>query len=755
VEHVRRSIALIVMALVATLLPIGQPSAVAGDPHPVEDASPTPAPTMSPATPEPSATPAPASAHPSETPVAPSASPPPEPPVQPSLAVVPDVAPTAGPADPQGPVVDLTSTTIYMNGVPDPGVVNQQSTIQVILWPVPDGGTVSLLVDGIVVSTQEAIVTYPNLYWTPSSVGTHEVVATFDGTAQFAASSSSISTVQVIPPYPTSVVMTAAPDPVVRNEPVQLEATVTPDPGVGNVEFWMDGIGPEDGGTLIGTGGLVAGSTSVAATISAVGTHTIWARFAGNADWSPKLSEFTHLRVDGDVMSASVALASDPNPAGPTTATVTLSSDPGGGVIRWSWYADDYAATEVPVGTGGVTTLNLGSLPAGTYHLYVHFLGNGTFGAAQTDLQFLTKNPSTIVASANRTMATAGELPVVLSATVTTGNEEGRTISFLDDVGGVVVTLATLPVDPYSNSVTYSSNKLRVGVHSIRARYNGTTWTLPSTSAPLAVTVARDTAVHATFKTSVPTFYAYKDGFRDTVALAGVLDEGATITIRAYNSSGTLKRTWSLGTRKAGKYSVTWNGRTSGGTALPAGRYRVKASFKDARGNTRSITGYTTISWRQATWKTATTVTRYGDQLSYYATVDGHLYYSPDYSRGRTMFSEYINSYCSPDCIEIYGTTSFSFTSTALDYRSAVITVYGHGYEDYNSGTVFLVNPTTGGWSSRGAAPEYVSKISYSVPRSYISSTRKARIVIWCTEDMGDAVDIHYLKLTYQYAVWK
>ena len=51
----------------------------------------------------------------------------------------------------------------------------------------------------------------------------------------------------------------------------------------------------------------------------------------------------------------------------------------------------------------------------------------------------------------------------------------------------------------------------------------------------------------------------------------------------------------------------------------PAGRYTVKASFKDTTGHSRTITTHATISWRKAVWKSGTLVTHYGDQLAYYA----------------------------------------------------------------------------------------------------------------------------------------
>ena len=647
------------------------------------------------------------------------------------------------------PSPDPTPTPVTVHVDDNQFTVKTTASFWVMLSPAPDGGTVSLAIDGVVVDTQPVSTGLTYVSWTPAKTGVFKAIATFSGTAAYAAATSAPATLTVVPPVPYGVTVATTSYEVPRNTPTQLTATVTPDPGPGTVEFRYEG-------DLVGTGTLLGGKATYSATFTTVGYHGVTATFTGNADWSPRRSDILAVYVLGDAIGLALSLPADPLPAGPVTATATLSADPGGGVVRWSWGPNDYNSTELPVGPQGVTTLDLGVLRAGYYHLYAHFLGYGTMGEASTDLAFTVKDASATTLTANRTSATAGELPVIVTATVASPIEDGRTVTFLDDVGGVLVTLATLPVDPSTGAASYSSNALRVGIHAIRAQYNGSAWTLPSTSSPIAVTVVKDTAVHATFTPSLATFYPYREGFRDTVSLGGVLDERATVTIRVYASSGSLKRTWSLGTKAAGRYSASWNGRTVGGTALSAGRYTVRASFKDARGNTRTITANATISWRQATWKSVTVI-RYGDQLTYAAdAVDGRLYYSPDYGRGRTLFSAYYNHNCSPDCAWITGTAAFTLSSSALAYRYTRIGFEGHTYQDYNAGTAFLLRPGTSAWESPSPLPDYLGMgWGVAVSSTFISPARQVKLVLWCSEEQGAAFDVHYLKLTYQYAIWK
>ena len=399
----------------------------------------------------------------------------------------------------------------------------------------------------------------------------------------------------------------------------------------------------------------------------------------------------------------------------------------------------------------------LGDLTAGPYYLTVSFSGYGQYGGAQAETSFTVLRTAAVVLVADRTSAVQGERPVMFSAVVSGHDGWSGTVTLLEEVAGSVVELGPVAYTASDGKAAYSTSALRVGTHSIRARFNGIDGVfVPALSEPIALTVAADTSVHATFKPSASTFYAYKDGYRDTVSLGGILDETATVTIRVYSSSGSIKRTFSLGKKPIGSYSATWNGRTAAGTAVASGRYTVRASFKDAKGHTRTITGSTTVSWRQVTWKNSGTTVRYGSQFTYYATPGDHLFYSDDYERGRVLYSADIDRDCDP-CQTVYGYTTFSLTSVALAYRSVKVTVTGHGFVDYNSGDAFFVTWSTNTPRFKGALPEYLSQpMTYAAtPSSNVSADRKVRFGAWCSEDMGDAFDLHFVKFHYQYAVWK
>jgi hypothetical protein len=91
------------------------------------------------------------------------------------------------------------------------------------------------------------------------------------------------------------------------------------------------------------------------------------------------------------------------------------------------------------------------------------------------------------------------------------------------------------------------------------------------------------------------TFYPYKDGYRDTVAIRGTRQEPASVAIRVYSPTGKLVKSVSIASA-AGKYSYGWTGRNSSGTILAAGKYKVVQTLTDAAGARKVVTSYTTLS---------------------------------------------------------------------------------------------------------------------------------------------------------------
>jgi hypothetical protein len=186
-----------------------------------------------------------------------------------------------------------------------------------------------------------------------------------------------------------------------------------------------------------------------------------------------------------------------------------------------------------------------------------------------------------------------------------------------------------------------------------------------------------------------------------------------------------------------GILGVACNGLTEAGLALPAGKYRVKASFKDARGNLRSITGYTSISWRRATWKSVSVI-RYADARTYYVSeFGGTIYYSLDYPHGRILDLGAMIRDCM-SCGWAGGRFVFAVKADVLEYRSMFMQIRGHGFIDReHPGSASLVNPATGLFALTNANCEYDQPgVICGIPFTsrYVSSTDRVVAWVWMTQ---------------------
>ena len=85
------------------------------------------------------------------------------------------------------------------------------------------------------------------------------------------------------------------------------------------------------------------------------------------------------------------------------------------------------------------------------------------------------------------------------------------------------------------------------------------------------------------------------DGYRDTVVTRWGSNRVADTTVSILNSRGTVVRRAAYSAIAAGSHMWTWNGRTSAGTAVPTGAYRVRISAT-ADGVTRTFTKAVTVA---------------------------------------------------------------------------------------------------------------------------------------------------------------
>lgn len=189
--------------------------------------------------------------------------------------------------------VSPTATLTALTSSSNPAVVGGTVTYNASITPTPDGGSVAFTDNGIPIGgctalgaaggTAQCIVTY-------AAVGSHNIVATYGGDQNFAASSGNLT--QTVTQASTITAVTSTPDPSNPGQSVTFTATVTvllPGSGTptGSVTFY-------DGAVILGTVALNAASpddavlTTTALTVA--GAHSITAVYAGDANFGGSTS---------------------------------------------------------------------------------------------------------------------------------------------------------------------------------------------------------------------------------------------------------------------------------------------------------------------------------------------------------------------------------------------------------------------------------------------------------------------------------
>jgi hypothetical protein len=160
-----------------------------------------------------------------------------------------------------------------------------------------------------------------------------------------------------------------------------------------------------------------------------------------------------------------------------------------------------------------------------------------------------------------------------------------------------------------AGKASYASPALKAGSHTVTATYSpdvpGAVYFTAGVAGTLTKIVVANTVSASTVGLSSTSIYPYRDGWRDSVSVRGTRVEPLAVAITVYSPRGARVRTASY-RRAAGAYAWAWNGRTSSGRTLPAGRYKVVQVLADAYGARKSYTSYVTMSAKRMYWHSAT-----------------------------------------------------------------------------------------------------------------------------------------------------
>ncbi|WP_338480094.1 Ig-like domain-containing protein [Rhodococcus sp. DN22] len=328
------------------------------------------------------------------------------------------------------------------------------------------------------------------LAWTPADVRTHSVTAKYLGNAKVATSTSSAVDVVVSEADKSTATAITGPASAVAGESVTVEATVSPTPAGGTVQF-------KDGATDLGGAVTVDANGKASLTNSyAEGAHSIVAVYSGSGVYQTSTSAPHALTVAPVVVEENTTTTL----VGPSTAstgealsfTASVSTGVAGGTVQFKEGGRDLGPS-VPVdATGKATTMPTFTV-AGEYSITAVFSGSGNYLGSTSNTQTVNvkapaptdqQTETVLTVPADAKTGTAVGLSVAV-----TPSPVGGTVQFKDGSGNLG---SAVPVVDGKASIMHEFAS--VGTHDITAVYSGAAGFLTSTSAAQTVSVTAPAA---------------------------------------------------------------------------------------------------------------------------------------------------------------------------------------------------------------------------------------------------------------------
>jgi len=442
---------------------------------------------------------------------------------------------------------------------------------------------------------------------TTLSAGSHSIIASYSGNANYAASTSAVM-VEVVQVTATTTTLSSGTATTLAGQPAVFTITVSSPTGIptGNVTI-------DDGAVSIGQVQLNAqGAATFSTSTLAVGTHSLTAVYVGNGNYNPSTSSALQHMVALATSSLTLAGPSAPVNAGSTfVATSTLSSNgvaPTGVLTLRNGVATIATVSVSADGTFVFPNLSLG---VGTYELTAVYGGDANnataISAAITVIVQLSPTATSLMSSTNP--VTLGQ-SVSFTATASGGSSlPTGSIEFMD--GNVVV--GSAPVGA-NGSAVLSTSALTFGTHSISATYEGDVSHAVSNSAALSERIV-EAATASLSSSANPSIFGANIPYTIKVTGVGSLIPTGTVTFRD-------------GSSVLGTSAVDGSGIASlQNASLAVGSHTISASYSgDTSYSTASAMLIQTVqsATTQITLTSSSNPAIYATPLTFVATVIGN-----------------------------------------------------------------------------------------------------------------------------------
>jgi MYXO-CTERM domain-containing protein len=413
------------------------------------------------------------------------------------------------------------------------------------------------------------------------SVGTHAIVATFNGDTNYATSTSAALS-QVVNKAATSTLLVSGSNPSIVGASVTFTATVSATaPGAGTPSGTVNF---REGATALGSGTLsAAGVATFSTSALSVGTHTITADYVTSTSFAASTSANVSQVVNKDGVSAIIASSLNPSTFGASvTFKATVTSTGNGGIPTGTVTFKDGATV---LGTGtldatGIATYATTALAGGSHNVSATYAGdtNHAGGSSAALAQVVNGATSTTALTSSVNPSVFGQ-STTLTATVTSAIAGTRTgtVTFSDGA----TTLGTAMLNA-AGVATFSTSTFSVGTHALSAVYGGDANFATSTSAGLSQVVNKGASATTLASSSNPSLIGSNVTFTATVTATApstgtpsgtvTFKDGAT-TLGTGTLSGTGIATFATTTLAVGAHTVTaeygGGGNHNGSTSAP------------------------------------------------------------------------------------------------------------------------------------------------------------------------------------------
>ena len=299
------------------------------------------------------------------------------------------------------------------------------------------------------------------------SAGSHSITAAYQGSDQFAPSTSA-PLIQVVKGVKTTTTLVSSLNPAVFGQSVTFTAAVTAGSGMptGTVIFY-------DGSTVMGNAPLVSGSASISTTSLSAGSHSITAAYQGSEGFEASTSAPVTQIVSP--ATTTTALTSSVNPAHvkeTVVYTATVSSQYGGAASGQVTFQDNGATIATVTVAGNQAAYSTSYLVAGVHSIIATYSGDvNNTGSVSPVLEERIGNaqPSKTTLATSESPSVVGQ-PVTFTAVITSKRgaiPDGELVTFYDGKTAMgAVGLA-------SGTAAYTTSSLPAKTHTIKASYAG------------------------------------------------------------------------------------------------------------------------------------------------------------------------------------------------------------------------------------------------------------------------------------------